>query len=336
MRKLSLYVILILTSLTSSAQIKLPSLISDGMVLQRAIPVKIWGWAAPNENIKLSFNKAEYTTKANEKGEWQIKLPAQKAGGPYQMVFKASNKLILNDILFGDVWVCSGQSNMELPMSRLIDKYPEVIANANNNQIRQFQVPDEFDFKQERKDFSNGSWVSASPKNVLDFSGVAYFFALEINQKNHVPIGFINTALGGSPAQDWISESAIKKFPAYYEELQKFKDDNLIKSIEKADQQASINWYKRLNAADEGLINNWKKTDEKGWPEMNIPGYWADGPLGFVNGVVWFKKDINITKEMVGKPAKLMLGRIIDADSVFINGQFAGTTSYQYPRSKHE
>ncbi|WP_316771390.1 sialate O-acetylesterase [Pedobacter frigiditerrae] len=335
MRKISLYVILILVSLSSSAQIKLPRLISDGMVLQRSIPIKLWGWATPNESVKLNFNKAEYTAKANEKGEWQIKLPAQKAGGPYQMVFTASNKIILKDILFGDVWVCSGQSNMELPMSRLSDKYPDVIANANNNQIRQFQVPDEFDFKQERKDFSNGSWISASPKNVLDFSGVAYFFALEIYKKNHIPIGFINSALGGSPAQDWISESAIKKFPAYYEELQKFKDDNLIKSIEKADQQASINWYKKLNAADEGLKNNWKNTDAKGWPEMNIPGYWADGALGFANGVVWFKKDINVTKDMVGKPAKLMLGRIIDADSVFINGQFAGTTSYQYPPRRY-
>jgi sialate O-acetylesterase len=320
----------------SFAQVKLPKLLSDGMILQRSTAVKLWGWAAPNESVNLKFNKLMYAAIANKAGEWEIILPAQKAGGPYQMTFSASNKVVLKDILFGDIWVCSGQSNMELPMGRLVDKYPNVIANANNTNIRQFLVPDEYDFKKPRHDFSNGTWVSSSPKNVLDFSGVAYFFALNLYKKNSVPIGIINVALGGSPAQSWISENAIKKFPIYDEELQKFKDEKLITTIETADQLASNNWYKKLTNADEGLKNNWKgDIAEDNWMEMNVPGYWADGSLGKANGVVWFRKDIDVPASMVGNSAKLLLGRIVDADSVFINGKFVGATSYQYPPRRY-
>ncbi|TCD11644.1 sialate O-acetylesterase [Pedobacter frigidisoli] len=325
-----------LSVLVSAAQIKLPKLIGDGMVLQRNDTTKIWGWAAPNEHISLDFNHKTYQTNADKNGDWSIKLAPQKAGGPYQMVFTASNKIELKNILFGDVFICSGQSNMELPMGRLIDKYPTAIAHSTNSNIRQFIVPDEYDFKQQRKDFSSGIWRSANPKSVLDFSGVAYFFALEINKKYNVPVGIINAALGGSPAQAWMSETAIKDFPTYYAESQKFKDDALIKQIEAADQALSNAWYAELNFKDGGLKNNWKADiDHSDWSEMNVPGYWADGSVGKTNGVVWFKKEVIVPKSMVGKSVKLILGRIVDSDSVFINGKFVGTTSYQYPPRRY-
>lgn len=336
MKKRTLLSILILSNFASNAQIKLPRLISDGMVLQRSTEVKLWGWASPKEKIKLSFNRKEYFTQANDSGNWEIKLPAQKAGGPYEMVFTASNKISLKDILFGDVWLGSGQSNMELPMSRLVDQYPDVIAKANQNAIRQFLVPDEYDFNVVRKDFSNGSWVAATPKNVLDFSAAAYFFAVALHKKYQVPIGIINAALGGSPAQSWISEASIKQFPAYFEEEQKFKNNELIKQIETADQLASNNWYKSLNANDAGLKENWKlEVDTKDWKEMEVPGYWANTDLGKVNGVVWFKKEIEVPKSMLNRPVKLLLGRIVDADSVFVNEKYVGSTGYQYPPRRY-
>jgi len=336
MKKWPLVSILLIGNSVCFAQIKFPKLISNGMVLQRNDTVKVWGWASPNEHISLKFNSKTYQTNTNKNGEWAIKLPPQKAGGPYAMVFSASNTVTLKDILFGDVFLCSGQSNMELPMGRLIDKYPNEIADSNHPNIRQFLVPDEYDFKQQRKDFSSGSWQSANPKNVLEFSAVAYFFALDINKKNKVPVGIINAALGGSPAQAWISETAIKNFPQYEAEAQKFKDDQLIKQIESADQALSNAWYAKLNSSDEGLKNDWKSNiNHDSWAEMNIPGYWADEPMGKTNGVVWFKKDIMVPKSMVGKPAKLLLGRIVDADSVFINGEFVGTTGYQYPPRRY-
>ncbi|MCX2484183.1 sialate O-acetylesterase [Pedobacter sp. MR2016-24] len=327
---------LMVTGFSVTAQIRFPRLISDGMILQRGDTIKIWGWAGAKEYIGLKFGHKSYSTQANTKGEWELKLPPHKAGGPYEMVFTGTNTVTVKDILFGDVWLCSGQSNMELPMSRVIDKYPGVIAAANNKNIRQFLVPDEYDFKTQCKDFSSGTWASASPESVLDFSAVAYFFALDIYQKQQVPIGIINAALGGSPAQSWMSENAIRSFDDLYKETQRFKNDDLIRQIEAADQEASENWRKTVNSNDEGLKNNWRATKaDHTWLSMNVPGYWSNESLGKLNGVVWFKKEIDVPSAMVGQPAKLLLGRIVDADSVFINGYFVGSTSYQYPPRRY-
>ncbi|MCD0487117.1 sialate O-acetylesterase [Pedobacter sp. MC2016-14] len=332
----TLAAILLLSNAISFGQIKLPKLISNGMVLQRNETIKIWGWSAPNERISLKFNKKQYLSQADRNGSWVIQLPPQKAGGPYEMIFQASNQLVLKDILFGDVFLCSGQSNMELPMGRLADQYRDVIARSENTNIRQFLVPDEYDFNVQRKDLSNGIWQSANPQSVLEFSGVAYFFALEINKKYHIPVGIINAALGGSPAQSWMSENAVKNFPGYYAELQKFKDDREIKKIDSTDQALSRAWYRNLNTKDEGLKKHWKAdVDDLDWKEMSVPGYWVNSTLGKANGVVWFKKDVNVPKSMTGKPVKLILGRIVDADSTFVNGQFVGTTSYQYPPRRY-
>lgn len=330
MKKIILLITLAI-NFAGSAQIKLPRLISDGMILQRDTKVKIWGWASPKEKIELDFNHKTYKAVTADDGKWQIELPSQKAGGPYEMTLKASNTIILKNILFGDVWVCSGQSNMELPMDRLKDKYKEVIAKADNPNIRQFLVPDQYYFEREKTDFSSGEWISANPANVLQFSGAAYFFALDIYEKYKIPIGLINSALGGSPAESWISEENIKKFPDYYQEYLKFKDGTLEKQIDEKDQKVSSDWYKLLNDTDLGLKNKWTaKIDDSDWKTMNIPGYWADGELGNTNGSVWFKKEFILDKVKTNE-ARLILGRIVDADSVFVNGQFIGTTSYLYP-----
>ncbi|MFL9832267.1 sialate O-acetylesterase [Flavobacterium sp. ST-87] len=320
------------------AQIRLPKLISDGVVLQRNEKVKIWGWAAPNESIQLEFKAKTYTAKANAEGNWNIVLPAQKAGGPYEMVFKATNEIKVKDILFGDVWICSGQSNMELPMERLKEKYGAVIKNAKNSNIRQFLVLDKYDFSQEQTDLDAGEWVSADPKTVLEFSGVAYFFAKAIYEKEQIPIGLINSALGGSPIESWLSEDALKAFPEAYQESQKFKNKELIKEIESGDKKRNDDWYNLLNKTDLGLGNHWDLagTYDKDWDMMQIPAYWADSSLGNVNGVVWFRKEIEVPKAMVGKPAKLFMGRIVDQDFVYVNDQLIGTTSYQYPPRRYD
>jgi sialate O-acetylesterase len=227
---------------------------------------------------------------------------------------------------------------MELWMGRLKYKYANEISKANNTSIRQFLVPDQYDFKQPKKDMVAGEWLPVNQKNILDFSGVAYFFAKEINAQYHVPIGIINSALGGSPAQAWISEEGLKAFPEYLQETQKFKDDAFIKQIETGDQKVSAAWYNYVNTFDEGILQKWsnEKLQVDSWNTMNLPGYWADNALGNTNGVVWFRKTINVPKSMTGINAKLELGRIVDADSVFVNGKFVGTTGYQYPPRRYE
>ncbi len=333
--------IIILVTITSFSKVRLPKLISDGMLLQRNAEVKIWGWAAENERISLHFIDSIYNTTANSQGEWYITLSGLKAGGPYQMQISASNNITIDDIMIGDVWVCSGQSNMELTMKRASPIYETEIANSENQFIRYFEVPDKYNFNTAEKDLQWGKWEKTNLANILKFSAVAYFFAKELYYKYGVPIGLINSALGGSPAEAWMSEDALKEFPGYYKEAQRFKDIGLIKKIEDQDNIRIHSWYNLLSQKDEGYRDpqkNWYDPNLStfDWATMQIPGYWAVTELGPVNGVIWFRKKINIPSSFIGKKAKLILGRIVDADSVFINGVFIGTTSYQYPPRRYD
>lgn len=322
------------------AQVQLPKLVSDGMVLQRNQELTIWGWASPDEDVTLTFMNEEYSTSADDHGSWEIQFPPQKAGGPYEMIFKGINQITVKNILFGDVWVASGQSNMELWMGRVRYTYEDEIQNSENSEIRQFMVPDQYDFNRTHRDFENGEWQSAGPETILEFSAVAYFFAKELHDRYNVPIGIINAAVGGSPVESWMSEESLKEFPDAYEELQKFKDEDLIQQIQEEDQERIGNWYSKLNQKDEGLNANpeWSQpnVDDSGWGEMNLPGYWSEEtPIGDQNGVVWFRKEIDVPERMTGKPARLWMGRIVDQDSVFVNGQLVGTTGYQYPPRRY-
>jgi sialate O-acetylesterase len=328
-----------LITFLSWGQIKLPKLISDGAVLQRDTELKIWGWASPKESVALEFNNSIYKTKADDMGNWQLILPAQGAGGPYTMDFVATNKISLKNILFGDVWLCSGQSNMELTMSRLRDKYPGVIEKSKNFKIRQFLVPDTYSFNEPVADLDGGSWKEADPENIFEFSGVAYFFAKNLFDRYNVPIGLINAALGGSPVEAWMSEDALKYFPESFKELQKFKDSSFIAEIEKSDRIRQETWYKELDEKDLGLEKNneWflEHMQDNGWDKMKVPDFWANHGIGNVNGVVWFRKHIAVPSKMADKDAKLWLGRIVDQDHVYLNGEFVGTTGYQYPPRKY-
>jgi len=284
----------LLASIDLAAQIKLPRLISDGVVFQRDIKLKVWGWASAKEDVSLLFKDKVYKTSADENGRWELSIPNQPSGGPFEMTFKGKNEITIHNILFGDVWVCSGQSNMELTMDRVKDKYGSVIANSENANIRQFLVADKYDFKKAQDDLDAGSWEAANPKNLLSFSAVAYFFAKEIYEKHHVPIGLINAALGGSPVEAWMSEDALIPFPNLHDELMKFKDDKVIQEIENSDNQRSKDWYKELNSKDIGLSSSprWidPKLNDSDWDEMIVPGFWSKGPKININGSVWFRK----------------------------------------------
>jgi sialate O-acetylesterase len=321
-------------------QVKLPRIISDGMVLQRDSEVNIWGWAASHEKISVRFIDSTYTTRANSSGEWSVTLSVLKAGGPYSLHVKGSNVVTVNDIMVGDVWVCSGQSNMELPMKSVSPIYGDEIANCENPNIRHFYVPQTYNFTTPQKDLPSGVWKTATPKNVLEFSAVAYFFGKALYEKYKVPIGLINSSLGGSPAESWMSEEALKMFPVHYAEAQRFKDSSLIEQIEKQDNARIDAWYSLLRKKDRGYADSqkiWYNPDlnTSDWARMKIPGYWSATELGTVNGVVWFRKKVNVPAAVTGKDATLILGRIVDADSVFINGEFVGTTSYQYPSRRY-
>ena len=311
------------------ASVKLPALISDGMVLQRDTELKLWGWASAGESIEISFLNKSYKTTADANGKWEVTLPSQKAGGPYQMQI---NDISINDILIGDVWLCSGQSNMETLISRVLDLYRDEVSQINNPYIRYLKTPLKYNFTGVSEDINGGSWKSATPENILDFSAVAYFFAKDLYDKYKVPIGLLNSSVGGSPIKAWLSKDALKQFPTNLQVAQQFAQPGYIDSIRAEEKKITEQWYTTLNQNDKG-ISNWFKNDldTSDWDTISLPGYWADKGIGNINGSFWFRKEFEVPASMVGKPAVLRLGCIVDSDSAYINGQFVGTTSYQYP-----
>lgn len=321
-------------------QVKLPRLVRDSMVLQRDSKINIWGWAAKNEKVSIKFNGKNYKTKTREDGKWSIALPPMKAGGPYTMDITGSNKITLKNILIGDVWICSGQSNMVHQMELHSIRYADEIAQANYPEIRHFWIPTMTDLQGPRDDLPTGYWKSANPDNVRQFSAVAYFFAKMIYEKYHVPIGLINASVGGTPVEAWTSKEGLKDFPALTNTIQKNKDTAYINGLSRRAFASNSNRPRR-QPQDKGLIGSKTWYDISyvppagGWHTINIPGYWEDQGIRDLDGVVWYRKEIDVPASMIGIPARVFLGRIVDADVLYINGKQVGNTTYQYPQRRY-
>ncbi|PTB97068.1 hypothetical protein C9994_04610 [Marivirga lumbricoides] len=337
-KRLTLF-FLLLPFYSAFAQVKLPQLVSDGMVLQRQTELKIWGWASPGEKISIEFRKKKYSGQADKHGNWQVMLPQQNAGGPYSMKIKGKNEIKLENILIGDVWLCSGQSNMEHFFGVHQERFAEEISQASNTEIRQFNIPMTPVLTGPQDDFPVIQWKAATADNILEFSVVAYFFAKNLHEKYGIPIGIIKSTVGGSPIEAWISEEGLMEFPDIMSTVERNKDTAFVFSENrKADvinQQIAEERPK-----DEGLTGEKHWYDPayqvKDWGNINIPGYWEDQGVQNLDGIVWFRKEIEVPVHMVGKPAKVKLGRIVDADELYINGKKVGNTSYQYPQRRYD
>jgi len=262
-------------------------------------------------------------------------LPPTKAGGPFIMEIAGTNKITLKEILIGDVWICSGQSNMVHQMNIHDVLYAKDIAEANNPLIRHFWIPTLTSIQGPQEDLPTGFWKSAIGDDVRPFSAVAYFFAKKIYEKYHIPIGLINASVGGTPIEAWTSEEGVKDFSNLANIAKRNKDTAYINSLSRG---AGGN-FTRPQQNDLGLLSEKKWFDvsyvPKEWRPINIPGYWEDQGIRDLNGVVWYRKEIDIPVSMTGKPARVFLGRIIDADALYINGKQVGNTTYQYPQRRY-
>jgi sialate O-acetylesterase len=241
--KLLSTILIILFSISAIAEIKLPSLVSDNMVLQRNTSLKLWGWSNPGEsiNISTSWNKKSYTTKGNSKSKWSVYVSTPEAGGPYQITFSGSEsqQIVLSDILIGEVWVCSGQSNMQWSSVNGYDNSEAEVAAANFTNIRLFQVPNiTAEMPQEN---CSGSWAQCTPESVRAFSAVGYFFGLNLHKNLDIPIGLINTSWGGTPAEAWIPKEYITKNKEF--------------SLSTQNLQTSSNWFSKPGVLYNAMIH---------------------------------------------------------------------------------
>ena len=334
--KVGLFIFL---SIQVKANVILPRFISNGMVLQRNSPIPIWGWAEAGEKVAVTFKGKTYLATTGTDNKWKIKLDKSKEGGPFELIIKGANVLKVEDILVGDVWFCSGQSNMEYELYKAAEKYPNEIANSDNDQIRHFLVKRNNSFVPLDDVESPKGWEKASPKTVPNFSAIAYFYALKLYNKYKVPIGLINASYGGTPAEAWMSETALVNYPNYYNRAQFFKVETSIDSVTKSDKKYQDTWYNEVKLNDLGEKEHWKNntTNTSDWGTVSIPSFWQEVSLPNVKaGVVWYKYAFTLPKKYANQTAILRLGNIIMRDETYVNGTQVGTTSNKHAPRKYD
>lgn len=321
-----------------SADVSLPSIVSNGMVLQRNENIKVWGWADAGEQVKVDFMGRTYITTTDNDGKWQIVVEPANAGGPYKMKISGDNTIVLNDILIGDVWIFSGQSNMTHYFGRHQERYAKEIAEASVPEIRQLFIPTNPVLTGPANDVEDIKWVAATPETVLDFTVIGYFFCKKLYDEYDVPMGIINTCVGGTPIEAWTSEDGFKEFPEILETIKQNKDTAYVNRVNREARES------RMEGATKGVQDKGIKSEVKwfspeyeplNWKRINIPGYWEDQGVRNLDGVVWYRRVFDVPKEMTGTEATVKLGRIRNADELYINGERVGNTTYEYPQREY-
>lgn len=319
----------------SAVNIQIDEIFTDHAVLQRDAEVPVWGTAGPGGTVKVEVGDAVALAEVDQNGNWMVELPALKAGGPYPMHIIGKDTTTLKNILVGDVWLASGQSNMEWPLNAQVDNYEEEIANANYPKIRLFTV-EKNRSDAPLKDMRTEGWQVCSPETIGDFSAVAYFFGREIHQEENVPIGLIDATWGGTPAEAWTSEKSLMKMEDFRQMITENKKANQGESgmseAEKAKRREEIIQQAEARIQAAGFTPD---SDMSQWKTMELPVLWeeADTSMRNFDGFVWFAKKITIPSRYAGKALTLHLGKIDDQDITWFNGEKIGSTnSYSVSR----
>ena len=313
----------------ADAKVTMPKLFQSGMVVQRGKLIPVWGHADAGETVTVRFNKKVYQTTADADGRWRVDLPKMKAGGPYQLTV---NDQTIDNILVGDVWLLSGQSNIDVTIERVYPQYTQEIDNYENNEIRLFRVQNETSTHGVKEDIrhTNINWKPVNKQNAWLFSAAGYFLGKRMFQTNKVPQGIIVNSWGGTPIEAWISEDSLKAdYPMLIKKLQMYQNDNYVRAQMQANGAANQQWESILNQTDPGYAD--VAVDETSWQQIDQNNWTWRG-----TGSVWLRQHITIDKEHAGKPARLLLGTLFDRDVTYLNGKQIGQTGYQYPPRRYD
>ena len=298
-------------------------LFSDHVVLQRDVPVPVWGWAEPGQRVKVDLAGQSVETTADDKGKWLAKLGPYPAGGPHVLAVGGPKSVEVKDILVGDVWICSGQSNMEWPLIG-VTHAKEEIAAAKYPRIRLFTVPKTIAL--EPTTTVDASWEVCTPETATQFSAVGYFFGRELQRELGVPIGLIDSSWGGTVAEAWASAKAIDSMNDFKRALAQVQADRADegKPPVKLDQAMAAWWKKNDPGSSDQPGWSDPKFDATGWKAMKLPGNWEQRGLPDFDGIAWFRKEIELPESWDGKVLTLSLGAIDDRDTTFVNGVEVG------------
>ena len=331
MNKALLIVAAFLCASLAEAKVSLPQLFQSGMVLQRGKAIPVWGKADAGESVRILFNKKQYTTSADTNGKWRIDLPKMKAGGPYDLRI---NNLELRDILIGDVWLLSGQSNIDVHIERVYPQYVQEVDNYENPQIRLFRVQNETATHGVKDDIRPTSinWKPLNKQNAWPFSAIGYFLGKRMFEKTGVAQGVIVNSWGGTPIEAWISKDSLERdYPMLVKRAAFYENDNYIRAQMQANGEASRRWNELLDKTDATHLYPLPSCQDADWQTINQNDWSWRG-----TGSIWLRQHIQIDKAHAGKPARLLLGTLYDQDITYLNGKQIGSTGYQYPPRRYD
>ncbi|MDL2222300.1 9-O-acetylesterase [Parabacteroides sp. OttesenSCG-928-N08] len=340
MRNTILACIMLFQCMALAAQVKLSPLFTDHMVMQQQAEVPIWGETKANKRVTItpSWDQQTYQTTADAQGKWKTTLKTPTAGGPYTITISDGKKLTLNDVLIGEVWLCSGQSNMEMQIQgwgMIYDWEKETREAANYPNIRFLTVEKATsNMPLDHFNASNGGWMVCSPETAANFSAVGYFFGRDLHTNLDIPIGLINSSWGGTIAEAWTSGETLKQMPDFKEAVDYIETlPNDREEVMKQHQEALAAWRIRLDEKDPGYEGGkalWASPafDDSAWEKGDIPNFYKNIPaLKRFSGIAWFRYTIDIPAAWEGKELILSLGGIDDNDFTFFNGVVVGETN---------
>lgn len=343
-------VLVLLQSSLASAKVTLPALVSDGMVLQQKAPVRVWGWAADGEKVTVTFRGQSHTVTAKadlskvdaakpggaKEGQWSVTLNPLDPGGPFELTVAGENRIVLKDVFVGDVWVCSGQSNMEWPLARAFEPKADIDA-APDPALRTFNVGRQLASSPQRD--VTGKWEGAAPDTRGRFSAVGFYFGRALRQARKVPIGLIHTSWGGTPAEAWTSRPALQAWGLPESAFAALAPPSPAEK-EAYEQRVAV-WTAagrpQGTFEDQGpsqTARSWAlpQTQTGDWKALPLPQAWERlGGDMQLDGAVWFRRDVNVPPSWAGRALELHLGAIDDWDTTHFNGVKVGSTGSETP-----
>lgn len=321
------------------SKLTLPKLLGNGAIIQREKPIHIWGFADAGCDVEITFADIKTVATADKSGRFDATLDSMNAGGPYSLAIRCDDECVeSSDIYVGDVLQLVGQSNIEFPMYRVKDMYPEEFIDPNNTMIREFKIPEHPEYLEPIEEHVAGEWKCVNPDSFPMMSVLGYFTAKNLIKTTGVHVGLLNTTMGGSPIECWMSEEWLAGYDDILEEANRYKDPAFVQSVLDGNVKLQNEYYSELENKDIGLAENWmnEDVDTSEWNDVEIPFFFKDNSdlKGFI-GTIWFKKKINIPANFVGKELPLWFGVLVDSDEIYINGQKVGTTPYVYPPRRY-
>ncbi len=348
MKTIRYYIVLLFIAILSQpmlAQLRLPGIFSDGMVMQRFAPVPVWGWGKAGEKVKVTIGDKAKTVKVGKDGKWNVSMPELPAGGPYRLTVTEKGKnpqTLAIDLFIGDVFLFSGQSNQELPIRRCMDNktVAETAKVYTNDNIHYLKLPHQFDFATPKDDCNAPKWVTINPQTAAEIAAVSYFVGKEIQEYAKVPVGIINSSVGGTRVEAWMSYANLSQFPEYKEILKdrKYHQKNWVDSVRNAENEAIRAWNARREQSDT-ILSRWQKPgyDFSSWKPVDIFSQFFT--KGKPHGTYWFRTTFHLSKADVeankGVKALIRLGAMKDADVTFVNRKRVGNTTYEFPPRKY-